>query len=218
MARNHDITTILASTNLPVPQITSSQTEMFAHGGDGTMIMDHEICVVAGDLNYRLDSITRETAVRTIESGDLPQLLDHDQLLQARKRNAAFVLRAFDEDDITFAPTYKYDVGTDRYDTSEKRRIPAWCDRILYTGSGDKMTQTAYKRHEVTVSDHRPVSGSFDMRIKTIQAGKRLETRRRCEQEFVEVKKDIIQAAMVDYLVSVYGLSATEARQQLQAS
>jgi len=180
------------------------------------MIMDHEICIVNGDLNYRLDSITRELAVHGIESGDLSQLLEHDQLLQARRRDAGFVLRAFHEEAITFKPTYKYDVGTDRYDTSEKKRIPAWCDRILYRGSGDKLHQTEYKRHEVKVSDHRAVSGWFNMRIKTIQAGKRMEVRRRCEQAFVEVKRGIVKTAMIDFLVSVYGLTADEARKQLQ--
>lgn len=36
---------------------------------------------------------------------------------------------AFDgylEGPILFRPTYRYDVGTDNYDTSEKMRIPAW--------------------------------------------------------------------------------------------
>jgi len=217
MARNHDITSILTSTILPPPQIIAAQAESFSHGGNGTMIMDHEICVLNGDLNYRLDSITREMAVHGVESGDLAQLLEHDQLLQARRRDAGFVLRAFHEEEITFRPTYKYDVGTDRYDTSEKKRIPAWCDRILYRGSGNKLHQTEYKRHEVKVSDHRAVSARFDMRIKTIQAGKRMEMRRKCEQEFVEVKRGIVKAAMLDYLVSVYGMTVDEARKQLQA-
>lgn len=32
----------------------------------------------------------------------------------------------YQEGPILFRPTYRYDVGTDDYDTSEKSRIPAW--------------------------------------------------------------------------------------------
>lgn len=37
---------------------------------------------------------------------------------------AAFL--GYEEGPITFRPTYRYDIGTDTYDTSEKLRIPAW--------------------------------------------------------------------------------------------
>lgn len=32
----------------------------------------------------------------------------------------------YEEGPIMFPPTYRYDLGTDKYDTSEKMRIPAW--------------------------------------------------------------------------------------------
>ena len=37
---------------------------------------------------------------------------------------AAFA--GYQEGPLLFRPTYRYDVGTDDYDTSEKFRIPAW--------------------------------------------------------------------------------------------
>ena len=37
----------------------------------------------------------------------------------------------FVEPRIMFEPTYKYDINTDKYDTSEKCRIPSYCVNIL---------------------------------------------------------------------------------------
>ena len=42
------------------------------------------------------------------------------------------VFQGFCEGYLNFAPTYKYDEFSDDYDTSEKGRIPAWCDRVLW--------------------------------------------------------------------------------------
>lgn len=36
------------------------------------------------------------------------------------------VFEGYEEGPLLFRPTYKYDVGTDDYDTGEKHRIPAW--------------------------------------------------------------------------------------------
>ena len=36
------------------------------------------------------------------------------------------VFIGYDEGPILFNPTYRYNLGTDTYDTSEKMRVPAW--------------------------------------------------------------------------------------------
>ena len=42
------------------------------------------------------------------------------------------IVQEFQEGNIQFPPTFKYDLGSDRYDTSSKKRIPSWTDRILW--------------------------------------------------------------------------------------
>ena len=165
------------------------------------MILDNEICILNGDLNYRIDTMGRDTVVRAINSNNFSKLLERDQLLVSRRRNPGFEIRAFHELPINFAPTYKYDVGSDRYDTSEKRRAPAWCDRILYRGAG-KIKQLDYRRHELWVSDHRPVSGLFKMRIKTVSVEKRAEAWRQSRARFSKAKEQLAKDAK--YVSQVY--------------
>ena len=80
-----------------------------------------------GDLNYRV-SMDGEAVREHASRRDLAPLLEADQLRAAQRCGAAF--SEYREGAIDFLPTYKYDVGSAEYDTSEKRRIPAWCDRL----------------------------------------------------------------------------------------
>ena len=62
----------------------------------------------------------------------LDSLLPHDQLLRLMKEKK-ILYDGWREADISFLPTYKYDVGTIcLFDSSEKQRAPSWCDRVLY--------------------------------------------------------------------------------------
>ena len=66
-------------------------------------------------------------------------LLPHDGLRFAQKKRMAFH-DGWQEGPITFLPTYKYDVGSmSLFDSSEKKRAPSWCDRILYRTRRDKL-------------------------------------------------------------------------------
>ena len=68
----------------------------------------------------------------------LDSLLPHDQLHQQMQSNKAFY-DGWKEGSITFLPTYKYDAGSvGMFDSSEKKRGPSWCDRILYRTKADK--------------------------------------------------------------------------------
>lgn len=192
--RNNDITLILESSALPAERDASVRQDTFVGGGDGSMVMDHEICILNGDLNYRIDTMGRDTVVNAVKANNLGKLLERDQLLASKRKNPWFRLRAFEELPITFAPTYKYDVGTDNYDTSEKKRSPAWCDRILYRG-GDRVRQLDYQRHEVRVSDHRPVTALFSIKVKTVSQKKRAVKWEECQRQLKKMKEKVSQEA-----------------------
>lgn len=190
--RNNDVSAVLELAMLPMEADPTIRCNRFVGGGDGSMVLDHEICILNGDLNYRIETMGRDTVIKAIHAQQYHRLLERDQLLVSRRRNPGFRLRDFQESPISFAPTYKYDLGTDHYDTSEKHRTPAWCDRILYRGPG-KVEQILYRRHELQISDHRPVSGIFVMNIKRIIPSKRQKAWEECEARFEAFRRKTIE-------------------------
>lgn len=68
----------------------------------------------------------------------LDSLLPHDQLQRAMTKRKVFH-EGWCEGPITFLPSYKYDIGTIAlFDSSEKKRAPSWCDRILFRTKAGK--------------------------------------------------------------------------------
>jgi len=128
-----------------------------------------------GDLNYRIDQ-RRDVVISHLGTGNLGHLLQYDQLLHEIATNPSFRLHTFTEAPIKFAPTYKYDRGTLTYDTSEKKRIPAWCDRILYRSQDAQRVECLWYgrfEREPDVSDHRPVGGLYRVVVKKVAKDKR---------------------------------------------
>ncbi|KAH0840597.1 hypothetical protein AYO21_03926 [Fonsecaea monophora] len=214
--RNNDVAAILEAEALDAERDPEVRSSIYIGGGDGTQILDHEICILNGDLNYRIDAIPRDAVINMIKRNELDTLLKKDQIMLSRRRVSGFRLAQFVELPITFAPTYKYDVGTDDYDTSEKKRAPAWCDRLLYRGPG-RIEQLEYRRHEVRTSDHRPVSGVFKLTVKTIDAVKRTKVKEDCFEKFTEVRRRMAEKASVEYLVTVLGVAEQEAKRLITA-
>ena len=127
----------------------------------GRSIINSDAIIWMGDLNYRVE-LPREKVLTALSQYQADRLLPYDQLTKALLARQVFV--GFIEAPITFAPTYKYDIGTDRYDTSQKMRVPSWTDRILYSGSANALLYTRVDGQDFTISDHRPVKGMFAVR------------------------------------------------------
>nr|GEW99929.1 type I inositol polyphosphate 5-phosphatase 2 isoform X2 [Tanacetum cinerariifolium] len=117
-----------------------------------------------GDLNYRINKQDDE---------QWNELLYSDQLCKELRRGHVFY--GWNEGAIKFPPTYKYEMNSDRYvgehpKEGEKRRTPAWCDRILWFGKGIK--QLCYDRADMRMSDHRPVSSVFAIKVEVFDPRK----------------------------------------------
>src|SRR5947207_15403058 len=99
-------------------------------------ISDHDLVFWASDSNYRI-GLPNEEVRKLITEERWDTLYENDQLNLGMIAGETFPY--YNEGTINFPPTYKFDNGTDQYDTSEKQRIHAWTDRILFRGQGLKL-------------------------------------------------------------------------------
>ncbi|XP_062002012.1 type I inositol polyphosphate 5-phosphatase 8 isoform X1 [Rosa rugosa] len=157
MKRNSDVIEILKKTKFS----NSCRTRPLPPDS----ILDHDKIIWLGDLNYRLAAACADTH-ELLQKQHWQALLEKDQL--RIEQQAGRVFKGWEEGRIYFAPTYKYLANSNHYvaqtsNSREKRRTPAWCDRILWKGEGLK--QMWYLRGESKFSDHRPVYSLFAVQI-----------------------------------------------------
>ncbi|XP_062392395.1 synaptojanin-1 isoform X2 [Sardina pilchardus] len=156
----------------------------------GRLLYSHDYVFWCGDFNYRI-SMPNEEVKELIRQQSWDALIAGDQLVD--QKNAGLVFRGFIEGKLDFAPTYKYDLFSEDYDTSEKCRTPAWTDRVLWKRRKWNFDKTAeemnmnvvgapsseeedltpwnsgtlkyYGRAELKTSDHRPVMAIIDVDV-----------------------------------------------------
>ncbi|CAM8982985.1 unnamed protein product [Rhodiola kirilowii] len=131
-------------------------------------IPSHDQIFWFGDLNYRL-SMSDAKVRKLVAKKQWAELINSDQLSKELRKGRVF--DGWKEGVINFPPTYKYEFNTDRYvgenpKEGEKRRSPAWCDRILWLGKHIK--QLSYKTANIRLSDHRPVSSLFVVEVEVL--------------------------------------------------
>ncbi|CAB3236737.1 unnamed protein product [Arctia plantaginis] len=147
------------------------------HVNETSSILYHDYVIWIGDLNFRTDypsddSPTAEAivaALQKIEKDKYTNLLKHDQLNAVMETGEAF--SEFTEQEIRFPPTYKFFIGTDEYDIKRK---PSWTDRILYKVNANNYENVTLRAevlqyHDIahyTVSDHKPVVGLLNIKIR----------------------------------------------------
>ncbi|KAI1150603.1 SacI homology domain-containing protein [Nemania diffusa] len=136
-------------------------------------IDDHDTVIWMGDFNYRI-GLSHERAMEFVGRRDLEKLYENDQLNLQMVAGLSF--QYYSEAGISFMPTYKFDIGTDRYDTSEKARIPAWTDRILRKGTN--IRQLSYNSAPLRFSDHRPVFATFHCTVNIVNEALRQDISR----------------------------------------
>ncbi|KAI8593400.1 hypothetical protein BDZ88DRAFT_404548 [Geranomyces variabilis] len=139
-------------------------------------IFDADHLFFIGDLNYRI-SLPDSDVKQIVRTGELGQLLKFDQLLIEQRARRAF--QDFNEAAITFAPTFKYDIGTNTFDTSEKKRTPSFCDRILWFQNPLHRNETLWicpkwyrSCMDLTLSDHKPIMALFETAVRVLNREK----------------------------------------------
>ncbi|CAB4254220.1 similar to Saccharomyces cerevisiae YOR109W INP53 Polyphosphatidylinositol phosphatase, dephosphorylates multiple phosphatidylinositols [Maudiozyma barnettii] len=145
-------------------------------------IPQHDSIFWLGDTNYRIN-LTNEEVRKELtlkDDGYIDRLLNHDQLTLEMK--AGTVFKGFREPSLKFRPTYKYDNGTNNYDSSEKARTPSWTDRIIYSGSN--LQPLAYSDAPLLLSDHRPVFAAYRAGVLTIDEPKKIELTKKLYNDY----------------------------------
>ncbi|KAJ6289560.1 hypothetical protein OIU76_025390 [Salix suchowensis] len=193
-------------------------------------LAEADMVVFLGDFNYRLFDISYDEARDFVSQRSFDWLREKDQL--RAEMQAGKVFQGMREAVIAFPPTYKFarhQPGLAGYDSGEKKRIPAWCDRIIYRDnrsapvsdcSLDCPVVASIIQYEacmdVIESDHKPVRCKFhvqvahvDRSVRRQEFGEVVRTQSSCESP----TRILMKKPYSESLAKVCALSATMEKQ-----
>ncbi|CAI4036258.1 hypothetical protein SMKI_15G0960 [Saccharomyces mikatae IFO 1815] len=115
-----------------------------------------------GDLNFRVGS-AYDPATDYSSATTLRRLLEnYEELNLLRRSEGEPLCKGFQELEIKFPPTYKFKLfEEEKYNT---KRIPSWCDRILYKEYSTPISEqestyrSVSRSNALLFSDHQPVN------------------------------------------------------------
>ncbi|KAA3681102.1 inositol polyphosphate 5-phosphatase INPP5E, partial [Paragonimus westermani] len=162
--RVQDYEQVVANLNLPRVGLTKGYRQR------GRESLDRfDVIFWAGDMNFRIQR-PRHIVENLLTTGrtnrTYDNLLTADELLISQAEGRVFP--RFHEGRITFPPTYKFDLNSDLYDSSEKRRTPSYTDRILFMSQNKGAVVCLHYDMipAIRTSDHRPVYGFYSLKLK----------------------------------------------------
>ena len=149
----------------------------------------YDYLIFVGDLNYRI-ALSYEETLSLINQNRIGTLLEHDQLRMTMQRDK--IIGTMKEPPLQFMPTYKFDKDSAIYDTSPKKRVPSWTDRILIKRGPKRLSVgiteepslnvhqapklnfpsmpkcVAFRRGTCQFSDHRSVTCSYVFKVPLV--------------------------------------------------
>ncbi|KAH8057305.1 hypothetical protein JL722_6958 [Aureococcus anophagefferens] len=129
---------------------------------DDAAMDDADLAVLTGDMNFRLTGdLESKSVADDVKNGDYAKHYAADEL--ARDHSAAdSVVAGWELPRCDFPPTFKVKRGVVE-ETYNRKRVPAWCDRVLYRTALESHLISYASHPKLTTSDHKPVALALDL-------------------------------------------------------
>ncbi|XP_021854125.2 type I inositol polyphosphate 5-phosphatase 13 isoform X2 [Spinacia oleracea] len=181
-SRQSHLLNVAAAGASSATQVLRTANGAGSNSEERTDLSEADMVVFLGDFNYRLFGISYDEARDFVSQRSFDWLREKDQLRAEMK--AGKVFQGMREAMIKFPPTYKFErhvAGLGGYDSGEKKRIPAWCDRVIYRDCRNGPVSecnlncpilAAIQMYEACMdvidSDHKPVRCKFSVRLARV--------------------------------------------------